>query len=84
MVVQHQHVSVTAEQAAVQVNGRAIPDPGRKRCRMHGGAEGIGGQPGNHNALKRGRYTAEAVAQRQAVAVLLRACREQLGAMRNL
>ena len=54
---------------------------GRKRCRMHGGAEGIGGQPGNRNALKHGRYTAEAIAQRREVAALLRACRDQLGGM---
>ena len=27
VVVQHQHVTVTAEQAAVQVNGGAAPDP---------------------------------------------------------
>jgi hypothetical protein len=28
VVVQHQHVNVTADAAAVQVNGSAIPDPG--------------------------------------------------------
>ena len=54
---------------------------GRKRCHMHGGAEGSGGQPGNRNAWKHGRYTAEAIARRREVAALLRACREQLGAM---
>jgi len=32
---------------------------------MHGGAEQSGGQPGNRNALKHGRYTVEAVAQRR-------------------
>ena len=53
----------------------------RERCRMHGGADGIGGQPGNHNALKHGRYSAEAIAQRREVAALLRACQDQLGAM---
>lgn len=51
---------------------------------MHGGADGIGGQPGNHNALKHGRYTAEVIAQRREVAALLQACRDQLGAMRSL
>ena len=54
---------------------------GRKRCRMHGGADGIGGQPGNRNALKHGLYTAEAIACRRMVAALLRACRDQLGGM---
>ena len=57
---------------------------GRARCRFHGGADGIGGQPGNQNALKHGYYTAEAMAQRREVAALLRACREQLGSMRDL
>ena len=37
---------------------------------MHGGVEGIGGQPGNRNAWKHGRYTAEAVARRREVAEL--------------
>jgi hypothetical protein len=54
---------------------------GRARCRLHGGVDGIGGQPGNRNALKHGRYTAEAIARRREVAALLRACRDQLGAM---
>ncbi len=54
---------------------------GRKRCRMHGGAEQSGGQPGNRNAFRHGRYTAEAIAQRRELAALLRACRDQLGAM---
>jgi len=57
---------------------------GKARCRMHGGADGIGGQPGNRNAWKHGRYTAEAVARRREVAALIRACREQLGGMRDL
>jgi hypothetical protein len=51
---------------------------------MHGGVDGIGGQPGNSNALKHGRYTAEAIARRREVAALLRACRDQLGGMRDL
>ena len=29
---------------------------GKKRCRMHGGAEGSGAPRGNQNALKHGRY----------------------------
>jgi hypothetical protein len=50
---------------------------------MHGGGERSGGQPGNHNALKHGRYTAEAIAQRREIAALIRACRDRLGAMRG-
>jgi hypothetical protein len=48
---------------------------------MHGGTERSGGQPDNRNAFRHGRYTAEAIAQRRKVAALLRACRDQLGAM---
>ena len=48
---------------------------------MHGGAEQSGAQLGNRNALKHGRYTTEAIAQRREVAALIRACRNQLGAM---
>jgi hypothetical protein len=51
---------------------------------MHGGAAGSGGQPGNGNAWKHGRYTAEAVARRREVAALLRACREQVDSMRDV
>jgi hypothetical protein len=56
---------------------------GKVRCRMHGGTDGIGAPPGNQNALRHGRYTAEAIAQRREVAALLRACREQLGAQQR-
>jgi len=51
---------------------------------MHGGAEQSGAQLGNRNALKHGRYTTEAIAQRREVAALLRACRDSLGTMRGL
>ena len=54
---------------------------GRKRCRMHGGTDGIGAPPGNRNAFRHGRYTAEAIAKRREVAALLRACRDQIGGM---
>jgi hypothetical protein len=43
---------------------------------MHGGAAGSGGQPGNRNAHKHGRYTAEVLALRRHVRDLLRAARE--------
>jgi hypothetical protein len=48
---------------------------------MHGGAGGSGAQLGNQNAFRHRRYTAEAIVQWREVAALLRACREQLGAM---
>jgi hypothetical protein len=41
---------------------------------MHGGAS-PGAPKGNKNALKHGRYTVEAIAQRKAIAGLLRVWR---------
>jgi hypothetical protein len=48
---------------------------------MHGGADGSGSPPGNRKAFKHGRYSTEAITKRRVVAPLLRACRDQLGAM---
>jgi uncharacterized protein YjcR len=44
------------------------------RCRMHGGAS-PGAPHGNQNALKHGRYTADACAERKETGALLRAMR---------
>ena len=41
------------------------------RCRMHGG-KAPGAAKGNRNALKHGRYTAEAIAERRELMALLR------------
>jgi hypothetical protein len=43
---------------------------------MHGGAAGSGARPGNRNALRHGRHTAEALALRRRVRELLRGARE--------
>ena len=48
---------------------------GKRRRRMHGGAKGSGGQPGNRNALKHGRYAREAVEFRRLVRELAREAR---------
>jgi hypothetical protein len=48
------------------------------RCRLHGGLS-PGAPKGNRNALKHGRYTAEAVASRREVAALIRAMRALAG-----
>lgn len=48
-------------------NGKPCRNPpvtGKVRCRMHGGAYGSGAQPGNTNALKHGRYSADAARER--------------------
>jgi uncharacterized protein YjcR len=51
---------------------------GKERCRMHGGAKGSGAPPGNHNALKHGLFTREAVAERREFNQMLREMREDL------
>jgi hypothetical protein len=43
---------------------------------MHGGAFGSGAPKGNRNALRHGRYTAEAIATRREMRNLLRRSRE--------
>jgi len=48
---------------------------GKRRCRMHGGAPGSGAPRGNKNALKHGRYTREAIEERQQLQGLLRQSR---------
>src|SRR5262249_45892471 len=45
---------------------------GKRRCRMHGGALGSGAPRGNKNALKHGRYTREAIAERAHIRQLAR------------
>jgi hypothetical protein len=49
------------------------------RCRLHGGLS-PGAPKGNRNALKHGRYTAEAVASRREVAALIRGMKNLVGA----
>jgi hypothetical protein len=39
---------------------------------MHGGANGSGAPEGNSNALKHGRHTKEAIAERKALRELIR------------
>jgi hypothetical protein len=49
------------------------------RCRLHGGLS-PGAPKGNKNALKHGRYTAEALARRRELAALIRTVRALTGA----
>ncbi|HEY7646041.1 MAG TPA: HGGxSTG domain-containing protein [Hyphomicrobiales bacterium] len=51
---------------------------GKKRCRMHGGAEGSGAPPGNQNALKHGAFTGEAFQRRAEMRDLIREARKLL------
>ncbi|MEN6584957.1 MAG: HGGxSTG domain-containing protein [Sulfuricella sp.] len=54
---------------------------GKKRCRMHGGAEGSGAPKGNQNALKHGYYSREAIEYRRAMRKFIR---ETEGSLKDL
>ncbi|MDA9226430.1 hypothetical protein N9P29_00860 [bacterium] len=49
---------------------------GKRRCRMHGGAEGSGVPIGNKNALKHGMYTGEAKHRNREIRDLLKESKE--------
>ena len=53
---------------------------GKRRCRLHGG-KSTGAPKGSQNALKHGRYTAEAIEGRRAMSELLKQCRETMGSL---
>ena len=60
-------------------NGAPCRSPavkGKKRCRIHGGALGSGGQFGNQNALKHGYTTQEAKSFRKAVKAAIKASKQ--------
>jgi hypothetical protein len=59
---------------------RAPAMKGKSRCRIHGGAGGSGGQPGNRSAFRHGRRSQEAVAARKAVTATLRLARAAIRA----
>jgi hypothetical protein len=44
---------------------------GKKRCRMHGGAQGSGAPTANQNARKHGLFTRDAIAERRRIQALL-------------
>jgi hypothetical protein len=55
-------------------SGRACRAPavrGKRRCRMHGGAPGSGAPQANRNARKHGRFTGDAIAEREQVQAIL-------------
>lgn len=55
---------------------------GKRRCRLHGG-KSTGAPKGSQNALKHGRYTAEAIEERRVISELLRQCRATMGGIRG-
>ena len=50
---------------------------------MHGGPVGSGAPTGNTNALKHGRYTAEAIARRRQLSELIRMARVTLAELKE-
>jgi uncharacterized protein YjcR len=55
---------------------------GKKRCRMHGGAQGSGAPRPNQNARKHGLFTTDAMAERRQIQALLREARKLLDEMK--
>ena len=60
---------------------RRPPVPGKRRCRRHGGAPGVGAPKGSRNAYKHGAFTREALAERKAINDFIRACLRTLRAI---
>ena len=55
---------------------------GKKRCRLHGGAEGSGAPRGERNgSYRHGLYTREAMAERKAMRDLIRCIRKTARAL---
>jgi uncharacterized protein YjcR len=53
------------------------------RCRMHGGPS-PGAPKGNKNALKHGRYGAEAIARRKSISSLISAMRSSIKELKKI
>ena len=49
---------------------------GKNRCRMHGGAKGVGAPKGSQNNLKHGYYSKENIAKRSEIHKLIRETRK--------
>ena len=64
-----QHLRQATRCGAMTRSGKPCRSPavtGRRRCRMHGGAQGSEGPSGARNGnYKHGRYTAEVIASRR-------------------
>ncbi|MEO8320994.1 MAG: HGGxSTG domain-containing protein [Bradyrhizobium sp.] len=55
---------------------------GRKRCRMHGGAQGAGAPRANRNARKHGLFSKNAIAERLRIQAVLGEARKLLEEMK--
>jgi hypothetical protein len=78
-------VAAAAQHCGARTRGgrpcRNHPIRWRQRCRLHGGAPGTGAPRANRNAVKHGRTTAAALAERRTIARLIRASRRTLEEM---
>jgi hypothetical protein len=66
-------------------SGNACRSPavsGRRRCRMHGCAQGSGAPRANQNARKHGLFTGDAIAERRRIRMLLGEVRKLLEQMK--
>jgi len=61
---------------------RAPAVHGKKRCRMHGGAQGSGAPKANQNARKHGLFTGDAITERKQIQALLGEARKLLEEMK--
>ncbi|MGY3440186.1 MULTISPECIES: HGGxSTG domain-containing protein [unclassified Bradyrhizobium] len=61
---------------------RAPAVHGKRRCRMHGGAEGSGAPRANKNARKHGWFSGDAIAERREMRALLGEARRVLERMK--
>ena len=61
---------------------RAPAVRGKKRCRMHGGAEGSGAPRANRNARKHGLFSRDAIEERRRIQALLGEARKVLEEMK--
>lgn len=55
---------------------------GKKRCRMHGSAQGSGAPKANRNARKHGMFSRNAIAERRQIQMLLGEARKLLEEMK--
>jgi hypothetical protein len=54
----------------------------KRRCRMHGGAQGSGAPGANRNARKHGLFTSDSIAERRRIQALLGEARKLLEGMK--
>jgi hypothetical protein len=87
-----QRTEVSARAEMQKIEAMTAPAPcrspavtGRRRCRMHGGAQGSGGPKGARNDnYKHGRYTADTIATRRWLRERIREVRTLTKGLRQL